>query len=368
MINQPLKKILHLQTELNIACGVSKNMYLIIKYSDQSYKHFVAALGGDGFDRFHSLNIFPEKIPKGIFSILKLPGLMIYIIMFCKKNKIDIIHSHHRRFDSIAWVISKFFRINTVMSVQSKVYGKKMFSYKSNFLIACSKTIQNHLINYFKIEPGRIQIIYNCVDTKEINTTQNIVFLRKGLQISNLAIVIGYFGRFSFEEKGLDLLLKVFSELILEVENLLLFLIGSGPDENAIMEFDKKFPGRIKILKSQTDLSNYFRIIDIFILPSRVDPFPLVMLECGFFKRPFIGSKVDGIAELIRDGENGLLFEKEDTKGLKNCIVKLIKDKKFADQLAQNLHDEIMNKYSANIIIPKYYSLYDSITTKSIIY
>jgi len=357
-----VKNVLHLQNQLNIACGVSKNIYLIIKYSDKRYKHFVAALGGDGFNRFHSINNYPESISVGTLPLLIFPRLIIYIIGACKKNNIDIVHSHHRQFDTIVWVVSKLLKVKTVMSVQSKVYGKKVLSYKSDILIACSETIKNHLINHFNIKPGRITIINNCVDTSEVILVQDISYLKKELNIPNSGNVIGFFGRFSFEEKGLDLLLKVFSELILEDEKLFLLLIGTGPDEKSILDFKRRYPERIILFNPQDDLTKFFSLIDLFILPSRVDPFPHVMLESGFFKKPFVGSNVDGIAELIRNGENGLLFEKGETAGLKNCIVKLLKDKNYANELAQKLHEEITDKYSAKTIIPKYYSLYDSIT------
>lgn len=48
------------------------------------------------------------------------------------------------------------------------------------------------------------------------------------------------------------------------------------------------------------------------MLPSTRDPFPNFMLQAGLHRVPFIGANVDGIGELINDGENGLLFEAGD--------------------------------------------------------
>ena len=355
-----MKKILHLQTELNIACGVSKTIYLIIKHSDKSSKHYIAVLGGDGFERFLSINITPQPIKT--VKLFKYINLILFIIKFCKQNRIDIIHSHHRLFDSIAWVVQKFLNVKTIMSVQSKVNGKRIFSYKSDILIACSETIEKHLIAYFKINHDRIQIINNCFEVSDPTLKHASFVTREKLSIPSSAIVLGFFGRFSFKEKGLDLLLKVFEELVTNNEQLFLLLVGSGPDKKNIIEFVQKHPSKVLVIESQTDLSEYFSLIDSFILPSRVDPFPLAMLEAGYFSKPFIGANVDGIAELIRNGENGLLFEKGDSEGLKSSILTLLKNRDYSEKLANALHEEVTEKYSVETIIPKYYSLYESIS------
>ena len=78
-----------------------------------------------------------------LFESLK---ILIYLIKFIRKNSIQIVHSHHRYFDFIIYVVTKFVKIKTITSVQSKVYGYKALSYKADKLIACSNCIKKHLI------------------------------------------------------------------------------------------------------------------------------------------------------------------------------------------------------------------------------
>ncbi len=259
-----MKRVLHLQNELNITCGVSKNIYLIIKYSLNGYEHFVAALGGDGFGRFKLINVFPKTFKTSGIPLLKFAEITFGIISFCKKNKIDIIHSHHRLFDSLVWIIKHFLKIKTVMSVQSKVYGKKVISYKSDILIACAENIKEHLVKSFKINPERIKVIHNCIEVSENHPNSVHSNLRNELDIQQDAKVIGYFGRFSFREKGLDLILNAFTDLIPEYDNIILLLIGDGPNIKSIYDFQKKHSNSVRLLNSQTDLSKYFRLINTF--------------------------------------------------------------------------------------------------------
>ena len=83
-----------------------------------------------------------------------------------------------------------------------------------------------------------------------------------------------------------------------------------------------------KVMNAHSEIFNYYQLIDVFVLPSRVDPFPLVMLEAGLMKKPFIGSKVDGIAELIENETDGLLFESGNSDDLVSKILKIYNDKK----------------------------------------
>ena len=144
-------KILHLQTELNLACGVTRTISQIIKNSSPEFEHHLIALGGDGMNRFETFGFKPTISGFDRLSVGGTVKLFFFLLNYCKKHSIEIIHSHHRYFDTLSWFLKSLIKIKTVTSVQSKVYGNNVFSYKADKLIACSNTIKNHLINNFKI-------------------------------------------------------------------------------------------------------------------------------------------------------------------------------------------------------------------------
>ncbi len=115
--------ILHLQTELNLTCGVTKNIYLITKNSSVEEKHFVMCFSGDALSKFNSINTTPVLFRNSKKNIVGLIKIFLELLKFCRMNNINIIHSHHRYFDFTASFISKFYPVYTVMSVQSKTTG-----------------------------------------------------------------------------------------------------------------------------------------------------------------------------------------------------------------------------------------------------
>ena len=71
---------------------------------------------------------------------------------------------------------------------------------------------------------------------------------------------------------------------------------------------------------------------DIFVLPSRVDPFPIVVLEAMAAGLPVVGTRVDGIAEQLRGG-TGLLVDAEDPQALAHAILSLHGDSALRHRL-----------------------------------
>jgi glycosyltransferase involved in cell wall biosynthesis len=350
--------ILHLQNYLNLSCGVSKNIYLIIKNSSQEFKHNVICLGGDGLSRFEDIGIKPIVLKNDRSSLKNILIHFKELYNYCKGNDINVIHSHHRYFDSLSWFLKLFLPVKTVTSVQSKVYNKKILSYKADILIPCSNFIKDHLIKNFKIKEERLKVIYNSVDQSEAMITRTKAELLNELSIPKDNFIIGYFGRLDFKEKGIDILLKAFKSIYESNGSIFLLLIGNGENEKEILSFISNHQLNAKVISSKKDIYNYFQVLDLFVLPSIIDPFPLVMLESGYLKTTLIASNVDGIPEVISDNENGLLFESGNANELAKKIIKVMEDYSFAKRLAQNLYHKVTSSFLVNKTIPLYEQVY----------
>lgn len=347
--------ILHLNPELNVTCGVSKTIFYICQQLNSHANHFIICFEGDAVDNFlrKGLQVFVINKPKVLFSYI---FVLIYLLKFIRIHKINIIHSHHRIFDSLSFIIQFFFKVKTVTSVHSKVFGKKMLSYKADKLIAVSNSVKNHLISYYHKPESKITLIYNFVSEGNLLKNNRVKFYGKNHSEKSIILFVG---RFSLE-KGVDILLeaiKIIKEKFSN-NNLLLQMIGKGPLKEYCSNFIHKYQLPVSIIEPTYKIEPYYRQADIVVLPSRVDPFPLVMLEAGLFEKPFIGSNIDGIAEFIRNKETGILCESANANNLAEAIRKIIENEKLARTLAKNLHFIVKKNYTADIMLPKYEKLY----------
>ncbi len=159
--------------------------------------------------------------------------------------------------------------------------------------------------------------------------------------------------------KGLDVLLRSWKEFI-KNHKAKLVIMGSGEEENNLKNLASKlnitdsvvFKGFVNNARAQ--LSTF----DIFVMPSRSEAMPYALLEAGFAGLPVIASSVGGIPELIEDGKNGLLVQKENALELTSALIKLVDNKNLRETLGTNLKQTIISKFSFDKIVRKIFELY----------
>ena len=135
--------VLHLLIELNQTFGVTRSILRVIKNSN-NFEHHVIALKGDALDRFEGYNY--QIINADRNSFIGSLNIFFRVRHYIKQNNIRIVHAHHRYFDLLSFLLKKFTSVKTVTTVHSLVYKKKLFSYKSDKIIAVSNAIKQHLM------------------------------------------------------------------------------------------------------------------------------------------------------------------------------------------------------------------------------
>ena len=296
--------ILHISPNFNYVCGVSKYVHIILKglnsFKDKyNIKLFFITNEGDSLERLSEIGIEPHilRFDKGIKNIFYIKKNLKELEKFCITNKIHIIHSHHRYPELLSNLLKRKLDIKTITTVHSIIDGFKSLSFKSDKIIAVSKSVEENLINKYKIDPSKILQLYNPI---ELNNFNNFIDEndRKKLGIPEGAIVFLFVGRWN-KIKGTDLMVHVFSNMMKIYKNVFLLLITNinNSEKQKIIKMNKNFI----FIKPQENITSFYNLSDAVILPSRVDPFPYVMLEAGLYKKIFIGSKVNGIGEFIED-------------------------------------------------------------------
>jgi glycogen(starch) synthase len=140
-------------------------------------------------------------------------------------------------------------------------------------------------------------------------------------------------------QKGFDVLLDAFARLVVEVPtDLDLILAGDGVERSALESRAASLGlgERVRFLGA-TDRDRtvaLFRGCEVFVLPSRHEPFGIVNLEAMASARPVVASAVGGVPEFITDGETGLLVPAEDSAALCDALRRIVTDPSLAQGLA----------------------------------
>jgi glycosyltransferase involved in cell wall biosynthesis len=356
-----MKRILHISPNFNYSCGVSKLVYLTLKYfnEEKNYEiHFITN-GGDSLDRVEELknvNFNLLKFTRGIRNIFFTKKFNNDVKNYCIEKKINIIHTYHRYPEYVAAKVSNELKIKSVGTVLSFVRGFKKISFQSDKLITVSNAITKHLITEFNVKANKITTMYlPQEDVIENQSSQ----LYRDLGISKDIRVLLFTGRISII-KNVDNLLKAYEIVYKRFENVILILCGSI-ESKKIGSMIKKLAAPVILLEPRRDNQILYSVADIILLPSRIDPFPFVMIEAGSYKKPFIGGNTGGIAEFIEDGINGLLIDPEDSEQLAEKIIYLLNNTEFALSLGEKLYDKVKMNCGQSLYFSKLDSIYNSL-------
>lgn len=97
---------------------------------------------------------------------------------------------------------------------------------------------------------------------------------------------------------------------------------------------ERKLRERIRFCDQESDLSRYYAAADYFVLCSRIESFPRVILEAMAFGLPVVSTPVFGVTEQVKEGSGGLFYAPEDTQSLASHIQSLAVDGSKRNALA----------------------------------
>ena len=266
--------------------------------------------------------------------------------------KPQVIISHHSLDRKVGMKLKRKYRHQLLnigyrhnVTKSTPIVGPFLYNRFFDHLIACSKGVANSLISS-GIKKGKVHVIYNGISIpKNINEISGEL-VRKNFNL-NGKIVLGLSTWFHKERKGFDILFNAFSK---SDEKLILLLVGIPEyDKQNVLDYAKEFNiSKEKIIMPGyvDNIWEYYKAMDIFLLPSRSEGFSLALLEAAAAKLAIIATNIPGTNEFIINGENGILFEPENPDELLNGIIKLISDKLLAEKLAMNAHENVMNNFT----------------------
>jgi glycosyltransferase involved in cell wall biosynthesis len=146
--------------------------------------------------------------------------------------------------------------------------------------------------------------------------------------------------------KGVDTLIRAFHEIEEEFPNVSLRVVGHYPDQRQLREMIGDNP-RIEIMKARPNREVLALIANcsVFVLASRTEAGARVFIEAMAAGKPIIASRVDGNPYYIREGVNGMLFEKENYQQLAEKLRVMLGSSELRQQLGKTGYELAKTKY-----------------------
>ena len=162
--------------------------------------------------------------------------------------------------------------------------------------------------------------------------------------------------------KQFDVLIRAFSQIKDKYPDWDLIILGDGEERDGLnrMLFDLEMSDRVYFPGRVGNMSEWYERTDLFVLSSKVEGFPNVLLEAMAYGLPCVSFDCDtGPRDMIQDGVTGILVNpKEKELGLTRAINKMISNEKFRSNIADN-SILLRNKYSVSNIMKKWDNVLD---------
>ncbi|GAA6350052.1 glycosyltransferase family 4 protein [Phocaeicola dorei] len=185
---------------------------------------------------------------------------------------------------------------------------------------------------------SKSEVLYLGVRKKKIVNPN----LKKTLDIPKGVVVLTTIG-FNIRIKGFDILVKSIQSLMDSnrlKNDIIVLVIGiseKSEDSNSLRQLiaEAGLNRKIMSLGIRNDINDILNISDIYLQPSRTEGLSLSIMEALNYSLPVIGTRVGGIPEIVHEGENGYLFEKENVEELADRIEILVNNREVREMMGR---------------------------------
>ncbi len=290
---------------------------------------------------------WPGKRPTGFKDFL-------FAVKLMRRHKPDIIVVNFAAIDImlfVSWMFSVKARVcyfhtmveqhisdrgNLSYRQRFNIWRKSLVFKKATHMLPVSTAAARDLLKYYHgVDKNKVYVFPNALyDSMEVNQSKGQV--------------VGFIGRLD-RSKGVDILLEAFVKVAASFPEAKLVIAGKGVMEEELkviirsagIENKVEWRGAI----SYSNVMKFLCGLSFLVVPSRIDNLPTVVLEAFSTFTPVVGAKTGGIPDMIEDGFNGRLFERESADDLAVKMKSLLEDEGARKSMGENARKTFKEKY-----------------------
>ncbi len=290
---------------------------------------------------------------------------LVEIILLCRKIQPNIIHLNSSKAGVLGSLVKIFYRkpLKIVYTAHGWVFNEQISTLlKSTYIfleyitsklkdavIVLSPQDEKDAQKKLRISTKKIHLVPLGISMINEKTILNQDDAKKELSkytkqhVDIQKIWLGTIANF-YNTKGVDILLYAIAKLDKKTkEKIQCIIIGDGPHRKKLEKIilQKGLTQIVHLTGNIDNAANLLPSFDLFILPSRKEGLPYVILEAMSSHIPVIASDVGGVSSLVKDKKNGLLTKSQDIEHLSKNIIYAIEHKKTLETLASQAYKDV---------------------------
>ncbi|MBK7228607.1 MAG: glycosyltransferase family 4 protein [Ignavibacteriales bacterium] len=335
---------------------------------------------GDRNESLNGVKVYRYRSLFGLGHMSFTPSAILDLI----KNDYDIVHMHSIRHPHTIWVplVNYFKDYKTLLQGHTHFSGSPFNTYLySQFDHIAFKTIYKKInvfltlntdellrIKNFGINQSQLKLLYNPIKQSLFQKSNTEDFINQNALVNKKIIL--FLGQ-AHEGKRIDLLIKALPQIKNQIKDVILIIagpdFGNYPKLRSLAEENKvssniRFLGELSEEKKEIVLKS----CDILALPSDYEAFGMVLAEAMACGKPVIATKTPGPLEIVKNGVNGLLIEKDSVLELAEDTIKLLSDEDYRMRMGMTAKKWAEEKFSIGGIVDQLENIYLKTLNKSL--
>jgi len=354
-------RVLHLIDHLGLG-GAQEVVLSLVRHADrQRFEPEVATLYGRGpyAERIAALGVPVHSLSPGKLVPLYVPALY----RLCRGGGFDALVSHLDASLVLGNALGRLAGIpERIVYTQCdperlrrrrgyRFCRRHLQPWASHVVVVCAK-VREYVVAHEGIPAERVSLVHNCIDPARFESVPGLrERVRTEWGILPEAPVVCSAGRLTYQ-KNFEAFLRIAARVAEDLPELRVLLAGGGPDESDL----KRLAGqlglaeRVRFLGYLADATGLYAASDVFLLTSRYETTPLVVLEAMAARLPVVTTPVGSVAETFEDGTEAFFVPDGDEALAASRVAMLLRDREQAARVADAAHRKVCETCTAPVM------------------
>jgi phosphatidylinositol alpha-1,6-mannosyltransferase len=276
----------------------------------------------------------PERLPSGVRQLRPVKGRLAYSFAALGAARahrpIDVVFCGHLFMAPLAAIVAKLVRARLWVQVHGTDAWQELSSLHRRSVEAAavvtsvSRYTRLRLLEWVGIDPARVKVLPNTVDPRfQPGPTPSYLIERHAAGGRKVLMTVSRLAA-SEQQKGQDRVIRTLPRVLLDHPETIYLIVGDGDDRPRLEALAAEFGVAEKVrfvgLVAPEELPDYFRLADVFVMPSTCEGFGIAFLEAMASGIHVIGGNKDGSLDPLGDGAIGRAVDPDNREELASAI------------------------------------------------
>ncbi len=199
---------------------------------------------------------------------------------------------------------------------------------------------------------SRVVTVRSAVDAAAFDRPCAPEWFRDTFRLGEQALALGVVAQL-IPRKGHRYLLDVLPGLLGRFPALQVLFFGRGPLEAELRAraAAPELAGRVQLAGFRDDIERILPCLDLVVHPAEIEGLGVALLQAAAAGVPVVATRAGGIPEVVRDGENGLLFDVGDRTALATAVARLLGDEALRRQMGAQGRALVRGEFSVDAMV-----------------